>query len=121
MDIGEILDDLGYGAGDAMNVDFVFIVEGKQDKSRLPLLLRNYYSEVYREDGTLSRISIITTNSCTNIKTYANLKYIDQIGSGPISDDTGRGWKGQGGAEAAALPLFITASRGRKTQTAFRR
>ena len=79
VDIGEILDDLGYGAGDAMNVDFVFIVEGKQDKSRLPLLLRNYYSEVYREDGTLSRISIITTNSCTNIKTYANLKYMNQV------------------------------------------
>ena len=78
-DIGEILDDLGYGAGDAMNVDFVFIVEGKQDKSRLPLLLRKYYSEVYREDGTLSRISIITTNSCTNIKTYANLKYMNQV------------------------------------------
>lgn len=79
VDIGEILDDLGYGAGDAMNVDFVFIVEGKQDKSRLPLLLRKYYSEVYREDGTLSRISIITTNSCTNIKTYANLKYMNQV------------------------------------------
>lgn len=79
VDIGEILDDLGYGAGDAMNVDFVFIVEGKQDKSRLPLLLKKYYSEVYREDGTLSRISIITTNSCTNIKTYANLKYMNQV------------------------------------------
>ena len=72
VDIGEILDDLGYGAGDAMNVDFVFIVEGRQDKSRLPLLLKKYYSEVYKEDGSLSRVSIITTNSCTNIKTYAN-------------------------------------------------
>ena len=40
VDIGEILDDLGYGAGDAMNVDFVFRVEGRQDKSRLPLLLK---------------------------------------------------------------------------------
>lgn len=78
-DISAILDDLGYTAGDLMNVNFVFIVEGKQDKSRLPLLLQKYYSETYDADGNLSRIAIITTNSCTNIKTYANLKYMNQI------------------------------------------
>lgn len=78
-DISAILDDLGYTAGDLMNVNFVFIVEGRQDKSRLPLLLRKYYSEMYDSDGNLSRIAIITTNSCTNIKTYANLKYMNQI------------------------------------------
>lgn len=78
-DISAILDDLGYTAGDLMNVNFVFIVEGKQDKSRLPLLLQKYYSELYDEQGNLSRIAIITTNSCTNIKTYANLKYMNQI------------------------------------------
>lgn len=78
-DISAILDDLGYTAGDLMNVNFVFIVEGKQDKSRLPLLLRKYYSETMDEEGNLSRIAIITTNSCTNIKTYANLKYMNQI------------------------------------------
>lgn len=73
-----ILDDLGFTASDLMNVSFVFIVEGKQDKSRLPLLLEKYYSEIYDQAGNLSRISIISTNSCTNIKTYANLKYINQ-------------------------------------------
>lgn len=78
-DISAILDDLGYSANDLMNVNFVFIVEGKQDKSRLPLLLKKYYSETYDEQGKLSRIAIITTNSCTNIKTYANLKYMNQI------------------------------------------
>lgn len=78
-DISAILDDLGYTANDLMNVNFVFIVEGKQDKSRLPLLLKKYYSETYDEEGRLSRIAIITTNSCTNIKTYANLKYMNQI------------------------------------------
>lgn len=78
-DISAILEDLGYTAGDLMNVNFVFIVEGKQDKSRLPLLLNQYYSEVYDEEGNLSRIAIIITNSCTNIKTYANLKYMNQI------------------------------------------
>ena len=78
-DISAILSDLGYTANDLMNVNFVFIVEGKQDKSRLPLLIRRYYSEVYGSDGKLSRIAIITTNSCTNIKTYANLKYMNQI------------------------------------------
>ena len=78
-DISAILDDLGYSAGDLMNVNFVFIVEGKQDKSRLPLLIRKYYSETYDNEGNLSRIAIITTNSCTNIKTYANLKYMNQV------------------------------------------
>lgn len=78
-DISRILDDLGYTANDLMNVDFVFIVEGKQDKSRLPLLIQQYYSEVYDKEGRLSRIAIITTNSCTNIRTYAHLKYINQV------------------------------------------
>ena len=78
-DIDEILDSLGYGANDFLNVGFVFIVEGKQDKSRLPLLLENYYSEIYDREGKLQRIAIITTNSCTNIKTYANLKYMNQV------------------------------------------
>lgn len=78
-DIDNILNDLGYSANEFLNVDFVFIVEGKQDKSRLPLLLEKYYTEVHDENGKLSRISIITTNSCTNIKTYANLKYMNQL------------------------------------------
>lgn len=78
-DIDAILDDLGYGANDLLGVSFVFIVEGKQDKSRLPLLLEKYYSEIHDKKGNLSRISIITTNSCTNIKTYANLKYMNQV------------------------------------------
>ncbi len=78
-DIDRILDDLGYTANDLMNVSFVFIVEGKQDKSRLPLLLDKYYSEIRDEEGNLSRIAIVTTNSCTNIKTYANLKYINKL------------------------------------------
>lgn len=78
-DVSSILDDLGYTASDLMNVDFVFIVEGKQDKNRLPILLKKYYSEVYDKEGRLSRTAIITTNSCTNIKTYANLKYMNQV------------------------------------------
>lgn len=78
-DIDDILDDLGYTANDLMNVSFVFIVEGKQDSSRLPLLLEKYYSEIYDDEGKLQRISIIPTNSCTNIKTYANLKYINKL------------------------------------------
>ena len=50
-DISVILDDLGYTATDLMNVNFVFIVEGKQDKNRLPILLKRYYSEIYDKDG----------------------------------------------------------------------
>ncbi len=78
-DISRILDDLGYSASDLMNVDFVFIVEGKQDQSRLPILLNKYYAESCDSEGRPSRISIIATNSCTNIKTYANLKYMNQM------------------------------------------
>ena len=100
-DISKILDDLGYTAVDLMNVNFVFIVEGKQDKNRLPLLLEKYYSEVYDSDGNLNRVAIVTTNSCTNIKTYANLKYMNQVyikdqflmirdGDGKDPDELGR-------------------------------
>lgn len=78
-DVDTILNDLGYSANDFMNVSFVFIVEGKQDSNRLPLLLEKYYSEIYDEGGNLQRITIIPTNSCTNIKTYANLKYINKL------------------------------------------
>ena len=54
-------------------------MEGKQDSNRLPLLLEKYYSEIYDENGNLQRISIVPVNSCTNIKTYANLKYINKL------------------------------------------
>ena len=74
-----ILNDLGYTASDLMDVSFVFFVEGRQDKSRLPLLLRKYYSEIVGENGEILRTAIISTNSCTNIKTYANLKYMNQL------------------------------------------
>ncbi|MGN0318511.1 MAG: ATP-dependent nuclease [Lachnospira sp.] len=77
--VDEILDDLGFTANDLLNVSFVFIVEGKQDRSRLPILLKHYYSEIVTDDGELKRVSIIATNSCTNIKTYANLKYINSL------------------------------------------
>lgn len=79
VNVDEILDDLGYTANDLMNVSFVFIVEGKQDSSRLPLLLEKYYSEIYDENGKMHRIAIVQTNSCTNIKAYANLKYINKL------------------------------------------
>lgn len=78
-DIDQILNDLGYTANDLLNVSFVFIVEGKQDASRLPLLLQKYYSEIFDEDGKPQRVSIIQTNSCTNIQTYAQLKYINKL------------------------------------------
>lgn len=73
-----ILNDLGYDANDFMNVNFAFIVEGKDDRSRYRLLLEKYYSEIRDKDGNLNRIAIIPTNSCTNIKTYANLKFINR-------------------------------------------
>lgn len=118
-DIGAILDDLGYNAADILNVDFVFIVEGKQDKSRLPLLLNRYYSDLHNEGGELSRIAIISTNSCTNIKTYANLKYMNQIylkdhflmirdgdGKDPeeLADSLCRYYAGQNETDADRLP-----------------
>lgn len=76
--IDQILDDLGYSANDLIQADFVFIVEGKDDRSRLPVILDKYYSEIRNSQGELNRIAIIPTNSCTNIKTYANLKFINR-------------------------------------------
>lgn len=73
-----ILEDLGYTANDLMNVNFAFIVEGKEDSSRLPLLLDRYYTEMRDASENLVRIAIIQTNSCTNIRTYANLKFMNQ-------------------------------------------
>lgn len=59
---------------------------------------------MYDENGNLQRIAIITTNSCTNIKTYANLKYMNQI---YLKDNflmiLGRGRQRQRNAEASAL------------------
>lgn len=75
----DILNDLGYTAGDFMNVNFVFIVEGKDDSSRLPMLLEKYYSEIYDSRGRLQRIAIIPVNSCMNIQTYAHLKYMNKL------------------------------------------
>ena len=62
-----------------MNVDFVFYRRRKQDKYRFPLLLNHYYSEIYMMRRQIKSCSNLTTNSCTNIKTYANLKYINQL------------------------------------------
>lgn len=73
-----ILEDLGYTANDLMNVSFALIVEGKDDRSRIPLILNRFYNEIRDEEGLIKRIAIIPTNSCTNIKTYANLKFINQ-------------------------------------------
>lgn len=46
--LSRVLEDLGYSAGDLLGVDFVFIVEGKQDKSRLPLLLEKWTEYLHR-------------------------------------------------------------------------
>ena len=78
-DCGAILSDLGYTVGDMLNRDFVFIVEGRQDKDRLPLILRHYFPVLSEPDGKPERYTIITTNSCTNIETYAHLKYMNQV------------------------------------------
>lgn len=89
-DISVILDDLGYTATDLMNVNFVFIVEGKQDKNRLPILLKRYYSEIYDKDGNLSRIAIITTNSCTTQNVCKSKIYEPGLFERSVSDDTRR-------------------------------
>ena len=48
-------------------------------KADSPCFSGNITRRFTAPDGRLSRIAIITTNSCTNIKTYANLKYMNQI------------------------------------------
>ena len=80
--LSAILDDLGFTASDLLNVSFVFIVEGKQDKSRLPLLLEKYYSEIYDQKGNLSRISIYSFENY-----FLDPKIMEKIGVIKSEDD----------------------------------
>jgi len=59
-DIDVILDDLGYTANDLMNVSFVFIVEGKQDSNRLPLLL----------EKIIIPKSMMMTANCSELRSF---------------------------------------------------
>ena len=46
-DISGVLDDLGYSANDLMNVNFVFIVEGKQDVYKRQEKVQEVLEEAY--------------------------------------------------------------------------
>lgn len=69
--IDEIIKELGYSTKDILNVDFVFLLEGKQDIDRLKLIIEKFYNV------DISRINFISCNGCSNLKTFATLKLLD--------------------------------------------
>lgn len=69
--IDEIIKELGYSTKDILNVDFVFLLEGKQDVNRLKLIIDKFYNV------DINRINFIACNSCSNLKTFATLKFLE--------------------------------------------
>lgn len=69
--IDEIIKELGYSTKDILNVDFVFLLEGKQDVDRLKLIIEKFYNV------DKNRINFVSCNSCSNLKTFATLKFLE--------------------------------------------
>lgn len=69
--IDEIIRELGYSTKDILNVDFVFLLEGKQDVDRLKLIIEKFYNV------DKNRINFVSCNSCSNLKTFATLKFLE--------------------------------------------
>lgn len=69
--IDEIIKELGYSTKDILNVDFVFLLEGKQDVNRIKLIIKKFYNV------DINRINFVSCNSCSNLKTFATLKFLE--------------------------------------------
>lgn len=69
--IDEMIKELGYSTKDILNVDFVFLLEGKQDVDRIKSIIEKFYNV------DINRINFITCNSCSNLKTFATLKFLE--------------------------------------------
>lgn len=69
--IDEVIKELGYSTKDILNVDFVFLLEGKQDVERVKLIIEKFF------DVDINRISFVACNSCTNLITFATLKFLE--------------------------------------------
>lgn len=76
--IDDVLNEIGYSSQDILNTDFVFFVEGPDDKKILEFVLKKYY------DVELERIAVIDTKSCNNLNFYASLRFLDKT---TIGDD----------------------------------
>lgn len=76
--IDDVLNEIGYSSQDILNIDFVFFVEGPDDKKILEFVLKKYY------DVELERIAVIDTKSCKNLNFYASLRFLDKT---TIGDD----------------------------------
>lgn len=68
--VDEIIKELGYSTKDILNVDFVFLLEGEQDVSRLKLIIEKFYNV------DINRINFVDCKSCSNLKTFATLKFL---------------------------------------------
>lgn len=71
-EIDVVLKELGYASQDIIHKDFVLFVEGQDDLIALTELINYYYNIDF------SKILIIDTKSCTNIETYATLRFLEK-------------------------------------------
>ena len=74
--IDEVLDEIGYSTQDVVNTDYIIFVEGIDDREIISCLLEKYYYI------NLERISIIDTDSCTNLGFFATLKFLEKTSIG---------------------------------------
>lgn len=72
-DLTEILDEIGYSTADLLQTDYIIICEGREDSERLKLIIDKFYNI---ED--ISNISFIEAKGCSNIGTYATLKFLNK-------------------------------------------
>ncbi|WP_031517681.1 ATP-dependent nuclease [Desulfofalx alkaliphila] len=69
-DLEGVLYELGYSTEDVLLTEFVIILEGPDDRERLRLIIERFY------DLDIDKIFFLDTKSCTNIETYATLRFL---------------------------------------------
>jgi predicted ATP-dependent endonuclease of OLD family len=70
--LSEVLNEIGYSTADLLQTEFVIICEGKDDKERLAQIIGKFYKV------DIKNIFFIEAKSCSNIETYATLKFLDK-------------------------------------------
>lgn len=70
--LSEVLNEIGYSTADLLQTEFVIICEGKDDKERISQVIKKFYKI------DVTNIFFIEAKSCSNIETYATLKFLDK-------------------------------------------
>ena len=70
--LSEILNEIGYSTADLLQTEYTIICEGQNDKERISQVIEKFY------DVDLRNIFFIEARSCSNIETYATIKFLDR-------------------------------------------